>query len=248
MVQQEATACGISDIGNVRKNNEDVWANLPEISCYILADGMGGHQAGEIAAKEAVDALCRNLKKQLKSKEKSLDEAREIIYAAIQGVNSHVYKLGKSVYELHGMGTTLCVLHFHKDKAILAHVGDSRIYREREGKLELMTNDHSLLSELKSLGRMTPSKEEECQFKNIITKAVGTEPTIVPSITIEELKAGDLYLLCSDGLSDLLSIEEMEEVLLASKSLSGSASGLVQLAKQKGGHDNVTVLLVKNSV
>lgn len=245
MVTQEHTACGISDVGRVRKNNEDVWANLTDIHCYILADGMGGHQAGEIAAKEAVDTLCRCLKKQLKSGSKSIDEAKNLIVNAFQTVNTHVYKLGKSTHELKGMGTTLCLLHLHPEGVILAHAGDSRIYRMRDKKLQLMTEDHSLLSELSSRGKLTQEEASTFHYKNIITKAVGTEPHLEPTVTCESYKSKDLFLLCSDGLSDLLSMKEMEEVLLKANSLSEGASQLVSLSKMKGGHDNITVLIVQ---
>lgn len=245
MVTQEHSACGISDVGRVRKNNEDVWANLADIHCYILADGMGGHQAGEIAAKEAVDTLCRHLKKQLKTGSKSLEETKALIASAFQAVNSHVYKLGKSAHELKGMGTTLCLLHLHPEGAILAHAGDSRIYRLRDKKLQLMTEDHSLLSELSSRGKLTQEEASTFHYKNIITKAVGTEPQLEPTIISEPYKTKDLFLLCSDGLSDLLTIKEMEEVLLKAHSLSEAASQLVSLSKMKGGHDNITVLIVQ---
>lgn len=237
-------ACGISDIGKVRKNNEDVWADLSDIHCYLLADGMGGHQAGEIAAKETVDWLCRALKKNLKSKTISLDEALKVIEAAIQSANNHVYKLGRSTTEMKGMGTTLCLLYLHPEGAVYAHVGDSRIYRLRDKKIKLMTEDHSLFSELAQSGKIGNIEREEFTYKNIITKAVGTEPQIKPTIAVDAMHSKDLYLLCTDGLSDLLTPEEMEKIINEAPSLSLAASELVALSNNKGGHDNVTALLV----
>lgn len=244
MSHQLYKACGISDIGRVRKNNEDVWADLSEINCYILADGMGGHQAGEVAAKETVDSLCRTLKKSLKTKPRPLNEVMKVIEMAIQNVNQHVYKLGRSASELKGMGTTLCLLYLHPEGALIAHVGDSRIYRLRGKKLKLLTEDHSLFSELTLSGKIGNLEREDFHYKNIITKAVGTEPNLKPSIAVDTIEEKDLYLLCSDGLSDLLSVEEMEKILNETPSLSLAASELVSLSKNKGGHDNVTVLLV----
>jgi serine/threonine protein phosphatase PrpC len=244
MTQLIFKACGISDIGKVRKNNEDVWADLSDIHCYLLADGMGGHQAGEVAAKETVDWLCRTLKKNLKSKTISLDEALKVIDAAVQSANSHVYKLGRSTLELKGMGTTLCLLYLHPEGAVYAHIGDSRIYRIRDKKIKLMTEDHSLFSELAQSGKIGNMEREEFHYKNIITKAVGTEPHIKPTIAVDSMHSKDLYLLCTDGLSDLLTPAEMEKIINEASSLSLAASELVALSKDKGGHDNVTALLV----
>lgn len=244
MSHQLYKACGISDIGKVRKNNEDVWADLSEINCYLLADGMGGHQAGEVAAKETVDSLCRALRKNLKAKNKTLDEVLKVVENAIHSVNQHVYKLGRSATELKGMGTTLCLLCLHPEGAIYAHVGDSRIYRLRDQKLKLLTEDHSLFSELSQSGKIGNVERGDFHYKNIITRAVGTEPNLNPSIAVDEIQENDLFLLCSDGLSDLLSLSEMETILNRCPSLSMAASELVSLSKNKGGHDNVTVLLV----
>lgn len=244
MTQQIFKACGISDIGKVRKNNEDVWADLSDIHCYLLADGMGGHQAGEIAAKETVDWLCRLLRKNLKSKTISMDDALKVIDSAIQSANNHVYKLSRSTSDLKGMGTTLCLLYLHPEGAVYAHIGDSRIYRLRDKKIKPLTEDHSLFTELAQSGKIGNMDRGDFHYKNIITKAVGTEPNIKPTIAVDSIQSGDLYLLCTDGLSDLLTTTEMEKILNDASSLSLAASELVALSKNKGGHDNVTALLI----
>lgn len=238
-------ACGISDVGLVRQNNEDVWAELPDLGFYILADGMGGHQAGEIASREAVEVLSKLLQKGFRGKSRDLDSAIDHIRQAIVDVNSHVYELSRESRELKGMGTTLCLLYVHSDGVVLAHVGDSRIYRFRLGKLELLTKDHSLLRELVDLGQIHESQMRDFHYKNIITRAIGTEPTVQPAIDKTERNPQDTYILCSDGLSDLLSIEEMEKAITDASSLSDAATSLVSLSKMKGGHDNVTLLLVE---
>ncbi len=245
MGERRCTACGVSDVGTVRQNNEDVWAELSDLQCYILADGMGGHQAGEVAAKEAVDTLCRTLKRQLPTKGKTLAEASAVIKQAIEHVNQHVYKMGRSTHELKGMGTTLCLLLVRPEGVVLAHVGDSRIYRFRNNVLELLTQDHSLLAELVQRGKLTQEEQEQFQYKNIITKAVGTEPQIVPSVEVDLVEKEDLFLLCSDGLSDLLTVDEIQQVIANYGCLSETALQLVSLSKNKGGHDNITVLLVR---
>lgn len=241
----EVFVCGISDVGLVRQNNEDVWAELPEVRFYILADGMGGHQAGEVASRETTEILCRLLHKYFKGKPKSADEAIEEMKRAICQTNGHIFKLGRSHSELRGMGTTLCLLHIREKEVIYAHVGDSRIYRYRDGHLKLLTKDHSLLSDLVDLGQILDEAPDGFHYKNIITRAIGTEAEVEPSIEKDHWHSRDIYLLCSDGLSDAISTTEMEKILKHSASLSEAAMSLVSLSKVKGGHDNVTILLVQ---
>lgn len=238
-------ACGISDVGLVRNNNEDVFAELPEQQCFFLADGMGGHQAGEIASRETVEVLSTYLQKHSKSLQSSLEEASSVILKAISDVNAHVFKMGRTNPELKGMGTTLCILHIQDTGIVFAHVGDSRIYRLRSGKLELMTKDHSLLRELVDLGQIKEHEAGEFHYKNIITRAIGTEPFVQPSIQTEGFLTKDIFILCSDGLSDLLRKEEIETIVNDSESLSLAATRLIFLSKKRGGHDNITLLLVQ---
>jgi PPM family protein phosphatase len=246
-MENNTKVCGISDVGLVRQNNEDVWAELHDLGFYILADGMGGHQAGEIASREAVEVLSKLLQKGFRGKKRDFPSAMDHIRQAIVEVNSHVYHLSRENIELKGMGTTLCLLHIHDEGVILAHVGDSRIYRFREGKLELLTKDHSLLRELVDLGQIEESQMKDFHYKNIITRAIGTEPFVEAAIEKTGILPSDVYLLCTDGLSDLVSIEEMEKGLADSKTLSDAATTLVSLSKMKGGHDNITLLLVELS-
>ena len=238
-------ACGISDVGLVRNNNEDVFAELPEQQCFILADGMGGHQAGEIASRETVEVISRYLQKHSKSLQSSLEDASSTISKAISDVNTHIFKMGRANPDLKGMGTTLCLLHVQEKGIIFAHVGDSRIYRLRSGKLELMTKDHSLLRELLDLGQIKEHEAGEFHYKNIITRAIGTEPLVQPSIQIEDYLSKDIFILCTDGLSDLIRKEEMEGVLNETDSLSLAATRLILLSKKRGGHDNITLLIVQ---
>lgn len=238
-------SCGISDVGLVRQNNEDVWAELPEYRCYILADGMGGHQAGEIAAREAVSTLAAVLYRAFKKKSYSFSEAHELLRSAIKHANAHVFKLGISEPKLRGMGTTLCVLHVHDEGVIWAHVGDSRIYRYRQHKIKLLTKDHSLLSELIDLGQISEGQSEDFHYKNIITRAIGTEPRVEASLQSEPLSSGDIYILCTDGVSDLVHPHEMEKLLKEAKTLSEASLNFVSLCKSKGGHDNISLILIK---
>jgi serine/threonine protein phosphatase PrpC len=247
IMSYEVKAAGMSDIGLIRENNEDVWNALPNQRFYILADGMGGHSAGEVAAREAVNALSTFVAKHININAPAykLDEARSLILNAIKEVNAHVYKLGRRDNELKGMGTTLCCLHFHPKGLVYAHVGDSRIYRLRKRKLFQMTKDHSLLRELVDLGQISERQAGGFLYKNIITKAIGTEPTVEPSVRFADILDRDLYLMCSDGLSDLLSQGEIEAILNEDLPLEQTAQRLVDSAKEKGGYDNVTVVLTE---
>lgn len=240
-------AVGISDIGLVRENNEDVWAKLSQQRFFGLADGMGGHQAGEVASHEATSKLCSILSKRLNNRDDQidLDIAREIIIEAILEVNKHVYHLSKQDHSLQGMGTTLCFLHFHPKGLIYGNVGDSRIYRLRNHKLIQMTKDHSLLRELIDQGRVDERHAEGYAYKNIITKAIGTESHVEPSVRTCEVMDQDIYLMCSDGLSDLVLAHKIEAILNKKQALKETAQELVEEAKAEGGQDNITVVLTK---
>lgn len=242
------TSASISDIGLVRQNNEDLCAELPECRFFVIADGMGGHQAGEIASKTAVDTLTGIVKKANDEHlpRQPLTESFNFLKNAIELVNTAVYQKGRSSPELKGMGTTLCFLYFHDQGLVYGHVGDSRIYRLRNHKLEQLTKDHSLIRELVEHGQLSERQIGDYYiYKNIITKAVGTESRVEPTIKIAEIHHDDLYFMCTDGLSDLLSKEEIESILNFHSSLPDAVATLVQAAKDRGAHDNVTVLLVK---
>jgi PPM family protein phosphatase len=238
---------GISDIGLVRENNEDIWLKLTAQRFFALADGMGGHQAGEVASREAVTTLCNILSKKLNNKDENIDLAlaREMIFDSIQEVNLNIYQMSRKDQDLRGMGTTLCFLYFHPKGLVFGHVGDSRIYRLRHKKLMQMTKDHSLLRELLDLGQINENQAGGFVYKNIITKAIGTEPNVEPSVRLGELHDQDLYMMCSDGLSDLLSLEEMESILNKKIPLKEIAQELIDTAKAHGGYDNITVVLAK---
>jgi protein phosphatase len=246
----KVTAYGLSDIGLVRQNNEDTWMELPAEKFFVLADGMGGHQAGEVAAKEAVLAVCQSFKKSFPKESQGLInllEARSLIYNAMEYANSVVYKMGRTNERLKGMGTTLCCLYFHEQGLVYGHVGDSRIYVHRDTTLTQLTQDHSLLRELVDLGQLNEQQASEFLYKNIITKAIGTEPIIDPTVKISDIKKSDRFLMCSDGLSDLLTLKEMETLLNQTEDNQKAIKKLVSLAKSKGGHDNITVVLIEVS-
>jgi protein phosphatase len=229
---------GLSDIGLSRPNNEDVWAAVPEMGFFALADGMGGHQAGEVAAKVAVDELCRRVQTS------SLDPVLTL-RLAIEKANEKVYEKGKKNQTLNGMGTTLCCLYWTQEAVIYAHVGDSRIYRFRKNKLEQLTQDHSLFAKWLSQGQ-AKTCETPYPYKNVITRAIGTAKRVTPEIAMAEYESGDLFILCSDGLTDALPFKDMEKILERSDSLDAAAARLIEKAKIKGSNDNITVLLIQH--
>lgn len=239
-------ATGLSDIGLVRLNNEDVWSSMPEIGLYVLADGMGGHQAGEVAARETVNALSRIVKRKLGGlSPQNIADVRDFVSRAIVHVNALIYKMGRGKNELRGMGTTLCCLLFHSLGLVFAHVGDSRIYRLRGSKFDQLTKDHSLLRELVEQGQLNEEQVMDFVYKNIITKAVGTEPKVEPAVDMRRVNVGDIYVMCSDGLSDLISSEEMHEILTQAPSIKEAAECFIQTANARGGRDNITVVIAK---
>jgi protein phosphatase len=226
---------GISDIGLVRPNNEDVWAAHPESGFFALADGMGGHQAGEIAAKEAIEQLFRSFQPG--------ENPVQSMQHAIELANQTVFKKGCSSELLSGMGTTLCCLYWSRKIVVYAHVGDSRIYRFRNSQLEQLTEDHSLFARLRKLGK---TSHEPYPYKNVITRAIGTARKVMPEISFTSSLPNDLFLLCSDGLSDALTLQDIEKVIQRSDTLQTTAARLVEKAKINGSSDNITVLLIQS--
>lgn len=230
---------GTSDIGHKRDNNEDVFISMPRYRFFALADGMGGHNAGEIAAKETIDFLGRSIKELIHPQKKAKIPTRDLINhlkSAIENANSLVHSLGNENHELRGMGTTLCCLYLYEDAVIYAHVGDSRIYRFREDELKQLTEDHALLME---------SKINKGTYKHIITKAIGITREVDISIASATVQKGDIFLLATDGLTDSVRLNEIEEILRGPKSLKIKGANLVKIAKEKGGHDNITLILIK---
>jgi protein phosphatase len=238
---------GISDKGLVRSNNEDFWTHVHELDFVVLTDGMGGHRAGEVAAREAAKALCEHLQQTLAiaGPSLSIDEAHGLIQLSIEHANHTVYELSKAEKEWRGMGTTLCCLLCHPQGIIYAHVGDSRIYRLHNARLRQLTKDHSLLRELVDLGQVNERSKDKFIYKNIITKAVGTEKSVEPSVHISDVAKNDIYLMCSDGLTDMLSTKEIESVLNNIQNIEVAARILVAKANAKGGHDNITLVIIK---
>lgn len=239
---------GTSDVGLIRKNNEDVWA-ITEIPYpfFVLADGMGGHKAGEIAAKEAVLQLCKKAKEVLADVDESLspEEITLGLQAAILSANEHVFRLSMEHAQYAGMGTTLSCFLIYQGTLLFGHVGDSRIYRFRKGALKQLSRDHSLRQELLLSGGLDSKNAATYPYKNIITRAIGTHAFVEPDTGILTIMPGDIYFLCSDGLTDSTQEEEIRELIAKAKTIKEASDSLVAAAIAHGGNDNITVVMVE---
>lgn len=238
----------ITDIGTKRINNEDVIATLPSHGFFAIADGIGGHKAGEIAAKVATNELINFVSKYLDPKNPlSQQQIISSLHLGIIQANKKVYDLAKEKIDFQGMGTTLCCLHVYKDIITYANVGDSRLYRFRQDNIIQLTKDHSLIANI-------PNDQIKDHFphKNIITRAIGACSFIEPSINSEKFLAEDIYLLCTDGLSDFLSSDELNIILKKAKKndidgtdIDDAVKKLIEAAKNKGSRDNISAVLIQ---
>ena len=235
--QPRMGACALTDVGKVRAVNQDALIVDEGLQLYGVADGMGGHNGGETASAGARDGLIAALQ----GKAPSMEALRD----GIIQVNAELFRQQAQDEKLTGMGTTLSVIWMSEHFVYLAHVGDSRIYRFREGKLEQMTDDHSLVGELMRAGYLTPEQAENHPNKNVILRAVGTESGIDVDLAAEERKQGDLWLICSDGLHGMVPDEKMTEMLTA-HTLEEAAKRLMDAALAAGGRDNISVVLVRD--
>ena len=242
---------GLTDRGMVRPENEDCIATRPEIGLAVLADGMGGHQAGEVASAMAVDVVTRHYEALLASGQNGDDRVREAksVDEAIRQANNAIFEVAQSRPDYTGMGSTIVVAIFYRDHMFVGHVGDSRLYRYRAGQLEQLTEDHSVIQELLNRGLMTAEEARVTIGKNLVTRALGVEADVRPDVAQEDLADGDLFLLCSDGLNDVMSDEEIASYLAgADTDLTETAQNLIDLANSRGGPDNISVILTRSGV
>jgi serine/threonine protein phosphatase PrpC len=234
----------LTNKGRVRENNEDaVYADVRD-RVAIVCDGMGGHAGGHVASELAVQVMSHALQ-QLKPSDWSDEDAIvESMKQAVFGANDHILSRAKLDPELFDMGTTVVACAFMSEQVITANVGDSRIYRIVGNTIEQVSNDHSLVAERVRAGLLDPDSSEAAMLANIITRALGMDQVTV-DITIEDLQAGDIYLLCTDGLCDMLSDQDILEIVAGAANLDNAAMALIDLANERGGLDNITVSLTK---
>lgn len=242
-----------SDAGRVRSHNEDSIVCEPAIGLVVLADGMGGYNAGEVASGIAVTLMASGMKDVLRRIDPGRLDAGSgerfgvrMLRDQVIAVNDAIFNAAHSRSEYEGMGTTLVAALFYDDRVSVAHLGDSRMYRLRGEKLELLTHDHSLLQEQLDSGMVTLEEARVSQHKNIVTRALGVEARVDVEIGSFDVMPDDIYVLCSDGLNDMLEDEEIRFAVHTLRSnLKLAASQLIELANDNGGRDNISVILVK---
>ncbi len=242
-----------TDPGMVRSHNEDSVASDAANGVVVLADGMGGYNAGEVASGMATTVIVTEMQQALAGAQPHQPDpqtqqpmAARIVREQVLKANTSIYQAAQSQPQYAGMGTTLVVCLFYDDRVLVAHIGDSRLYLLRAGEFKQVTRDHSLLQEQIDSGLITPEQAKHAQHKNLVTRALGIDPTVEPEIHEYPTKAGDLYLLCSDGLCDMVDDEDIGMTLQAlGGNLKLCAQQLVQMANDNGGRDNVSVILVR---
>lgn len=246
----DMVAC--SDTGRVRRNNEDAVFVNPRLGLAILADGMGGHNAGEVASNMVITALgselahaFRNLPPWLPAANHR-SRAHEVLSDVILRTNAAIHMAAQYNPRFAGMGTTLVAVQFYDDKLVVAHVGDSRLYRLRDDFLTRLTRDHSLLQEQIDKGMISPEEARFAPNRNLVTRALGVDPAVDVELNDYQALPGDLYLLCSDGLNDMAEDDEIAAIMTAfSANPQLCARQLIEMANEHGGRDNVSVILVK---
>jgi len=244
---------GKTDTGMVRDHNEDCFLILPESGIAILADGMGGHLAGEVASAMAIDRAAHYLLNAF-----AVSHAAELaavngmsfesaaLVEAIKAANTAIHDASMSRPEQTGMGTTIVAAVFHDNTLTVAHVGDSRLYRYRSGVLSQVTEDHSMVQELLRRGLMTPEEARTSLNRNLVTRALGIDPLVEVDVREQQYEDGDLYLLCSDGLNDVLTDEEITAVLARHPdNMESAVQRLVADVNARGGPDNVSIVMIQ---
>ena len=244
---------GKTDTGSVRDHNEDAIGCNENIALAVLADGMGGHRAGEMASAITVSTVLEVITKKVKNiKTSDTDNTSgysaesQIIHEAVTLANKKVHDSSKANAQYRGMGTTVVVVLFYDNRFTVAHVGDSRLYRLRDGELEQLTRDHSLVQDLIDRDFYTPEQAKNSLNNNLITRAIGIDSKVQIDILEDVAMVNDIYLLCSDGLTDMIEDNLIKSAMIEnSQNLEKATSEIIRLANEHGGKDNISVFLVK---
>jgi PPM family protein phosphatase len=239
-----AVAAGLSDVGKERKHNEDRYILLPEFSVFVVADGMGGHQSGEVASRMAASTVAGYFRAGSKGGNGSV---REALVSALTDANTKIFARADDSRAHRGMGTTVVAAAYSPGDRILyiAHAGDSRCYRIRDRRMEQLTRDHSLLQD--ALLERPDLSESDLAYlpRNVITRALGIGPSVDLDVKEVEVRVGDCFLLCSDGLHGLVNDTEMGKIVLDSHTLTEACQALIRRANANGGKDNITSVLIR---
>ena len=249
-----AIAAGLSDVGLQREHNEDSYVVLKEYDLFVVADGMGGHRAGDVASKLATETISEFFKSTANDDvtwpfhfDTNLSEEENRLLTGIRVANRQIFERSTRSREYHGMGTTVVGAMFspRKGRIYIGHVGDSRCYRVREGRIQLMTRDHSLINDyLLAMPDLTEEQRSELP-KNVITRALGMQDQVVVDLQHDEPGPGDVYILCSDGLSGMVTDDEIEKIVVQNPDIRDACKTLIARANEHGGEDNVTAVLIK---
>ncbi|RYZ94838.1 MAG: Stp1/IreP family PP2C-type Ser/Thr phosphatase [Proteobacteria bacterium] len=241
------TSAGVTNIGRKRKVNQDAFLMEPGSRLFVVADGMGGHAGGETASKLTVDTVVQSL---LQDKNSSLAmEPADLVMGAVHRANTAVYSTAEKNKALTGMGTTVVTMYFDAGKLFVGHVGDSRVYMARQNQLWQVTKDHSLVNEKLKAGLITRDQLKRDKSRNVITRSVGFESSVLVDIYEKEVSAGELYLACSDGLSgmvdDLDMIALIDELAWNTDDLNPLVNAMIDKANAHGGDDNITCVVAR---
>ncbi len=249
-----AVAAGLSDVGLQREHNEDSFIVLKEYDLYVVADGMGGHRAGDVASRIATETISEFFRTTANEDvtwpfhfDTSLSEEENRLLTGIRVANRQIFERSTRSREYHGMGTTVVGAMFSpkKRRMYIGHVGDSRCYRIRGGIIEQLTRDHSLINDyLLAMPDLTDEQKSELP-KNVITRALGMQDNVVVDLQHDDPRTGDVYVLCSDGLSGMVSDEDITRVVTSTSDIREACNRLIQSANEKGGEDNITAVLIK---
>jgi protein phosphatase len=242
----KARVYGLTDVGRVRESNEDYFLVDDALGLYAVADGMGGHAAGEIASQLAIESLRESVQGTEPPRTvRDAGEARERLEEAVAAANRRICESMAVHDERRGMGTTMVALITLEDRAVIAHVGDSRAYLLRDGRLRLLTSDHSWVNEQVRMGLISQQDAQRHPMRNVVTRALGSRGDVKPELTEEKIVPGDAILLCSDGLNAMLTDEAIRDTLRPFPGDPEAACrALVEAANRSGGEDNTTVIVV----
>lgn len=242
-----------TDVGCVRELNEDNLRLVAELNLFILSDGIGGAAHGEVASELAVTTIEEHCRKAASDPSlpyegdfrPDLTERTNRLASALRLANRAIFEAASANPDMRGMGATIVAIWLDGDRVSLAHVGDSRVYRLRQNTMEQLTRDHSLVAEQVRLGILTPEQAEHSEYQTMLIRALGAADTVEVDADEQVMLDGDAYLLCSDGLSRMISDDKIAEAILSTKKAQKAADRLVELAKEAGGLDNVTAILVR---
>jgi protein phosphatase len=236
------TSAGRSDVGVIRAGNEDNYIVVPERGIFVVADGMGGHAAGEVASEMAVHYMTRELGSLASLGD---EQVAERMRAAIRAANGAIFQRTLTEIDKRGMGTTVTALALYGARFLVGQVGDSRAYLLRDGALTQITKDHSYVQEQVDAGYLTPEQARSHPYSNVITRCVGANSDVVPDVYAGAVRLRDLFLLASDGLTGMLEDPELAKVLMSEKTLAEKVDDLIDEANRHGGLDNITAIVVR---